>query len=332
MVVSELPLLRVQLQVTVLNGIPLVQLPDRLSMLEAMALQATCQHLWQNRPARIVLDLSRTTFIDSSGIGALVSSLKSAAERGISLVFWSVHPQVRAALLRAGLDPFLIIDSETKAITLANTHQLKDRYSTHPAVRSQVKRLIDILGALIGLGITAILFMPIAIAIKLDSPGPILFSQTRCGWLGRHFRLWKFRSMIANAEELKAQVENQVQGPFFKNKNDLRITRVGHFLRRTSLDELPQFWNVLKGEMSLVGPRPPILDEVEQYTVSMWQRLDVKPGITGEWQTNGRSKISNFENVIHLDLRYQQNWSPTYDMQLILKTLVILFQKTNGAW
>lgn len=84
--------------------------------------------------------------------------------------------------------------------------------------------------------------------------------------------------------------------------------------------------------MSLVGPRPPILDEVEQYTVSMWQRLDVKPGITGEWQTNGRSKISNFENVIHLDLRYQQNWSPTYDMQLILKTLVILFQKTNGAW
>jgi len=330
--ISQLQLLKVELSFTVLNGIFLVQLPICLNMPEAIALQATCQHLWQKKPTRIVLDLSRTIFIDSSGIGVLVSILKTATEQGIELVFWSVHPQVRAALFLAGLDPFLMIDSETKAITPADTHQLKHQLPTyHPSVRSRVKRLIDIIGALIGLGITAILFIPIAIAIKIDSSGPILFSQNRCGLLGKHFSLWKFRSMIENAEELKELVENQVEGPFFKNKIDPRITGVGQFLRQTSLDELPQFWNVLKGEMSLVGTRPPTLEEVDKYTFHMWQRLDVKPGITGEWQTNGRSTISNFDQVIQLDLRYQKNWSILYDFKLILKTLVTLLGNKNGG-
>jgi len=329
--ISQLPLLKVELQVTVLNGIPLIKLPACLSIFEAMALQETCQNLWQNKPDRIVLDLSQITFIDSSGIGALINTLKTVEEQGGELVLWSVHPQVRTALLLAKLD-HLMIDSETNGISLADTHQLKAQPPAHhPSVRSRIKRLIDILGALIGLGITAIFFIPIAIAIKLDSPGPILFSQTRCGLLGRHFRLWKFRSMVANAEELKLEVENQIEGPLFKNKNDPRITQVGKFLRRMSLDELPQFWNVLKGEMSLVGTRPPTLDEVEQYTVPQWQRLNVKPGITGEWQTNGRSQISNFDEIINLDLRYQNNWSPIYDLKLILKTLVILFEKNNFA-
>ncbi len=329
---GQLPLLRLELPFTFLNGIFLVQLPVCLDMPGAMALQATYQHILRKRPNRIAFDLSWTTFIDSSGIGVLVSSLRTAEEHGIELVIWSVHPQIRAALFLAGLNQFMMTDSEIKAITLANTHQLKYQLPTyHPSVSSWAKRLLDIIGASIGLGITALLFIPIAIAIKLDSPGPILFGQTRCGWLGSHFRLWKFRSMVANAEELKAQVNNQVKGPFFKNKTDPRITRLGHFLRRTSLDELPQFWNVLKGEMSLVGTRPPTLDEVDQYTLPMWQRLDVKPGITGEWQANGRSQISNFEDVIQLDLRYQQKWSLLYDLKLIFKTLVILFRRNNGA-
>ncbi len=307
--ISQLPLLKVELQFTVLNGIFLLQLPTCLNLPEAMALQANCQHLWQKRTARIIFDLSRTTFIDSSGIGVLVSSLKTATEQGIELVLWSVHPQVRAALLLAGLEPLLMIDSETKAVTLADTHKLKHQIPIyHPSVRSRVKRLIDILSALIGLGITAILFIPIAIAIKLDSPGPILFSQNRCGWLGRHFRLWKFRSTNEN-----------VEAP--------QITRIGNFLRQMRLDDLPQFWNVLKGEMSLVGPRPPILDEVDQYTLPMWQRLDVKPGITGEWQTRSSSQIYNFEDVIYLDLRYQKNWSIMYDLKLILKILPIFWGK-----
>lgn len=183
-----------------------------------------------------------------------------------------------------------------------------------------------------GLLITGFIFVPIAIAIKLDSPGPIFFSQTRCGWLGKQFKILKFRSMCVDAEALKDKIPNQAQGAFFKNKNDPRITRVGKFLRRTSLDELPQFWNVITGEMSLVGTRPPTPDEVERYDVPQWQRLDVKPGMTGEWQVNGRSRVRNFEEVIQLDLRYQENWSLGYDLQLIFKTILILFQKNSGAF
>ncbi|HEY9753305.1 MAG TPA: sugar transferase, partial [Coleofasciculaceae cyanobacterium] len=124
---------------------------------------------------------------------------------------------------------------------------------------------------------------------------------------------------------------NEASGAIFKNANDPRITRVGKFLRKTSLDELPQFWNVLKGEMSLVGTRPPTPDEVLQYDIPHWQRLDIKPGMTGEWQVNGRSSISNFEEVVQLDLRYQENWSLFYDLHLILKTIVIIFHKNSGA-
>ena len=138
--------------------------------------------------------------------------------------------------------------------------------------------------------------------------------------------------MCVDAETLKDKIPNQAQGAFFKNKNDPRITRVGKFLRRTSLDELPQFWNVITGEMSLVGTRPPTPDEVERYDVPQWQRLDVKPGMTGEWQVTGRSQVRNFEEVIQLDLRYKENWSLGYDLQLIFKTILILFQKNSGAF
>jgi lipopolysaccharide/colanic/teichoic acid biosynthesis glycosyltransferase len=194
-----------------------------------------------------------------------------------------------------------------------------------------MKRLIDIVGSLVGLVITFILFIPIVIAIQIDDPGPIFFRQTRCGWMGKRFAIWKFRSMCVDAEARKSQIKNQVEGAFFKNDNDPRITKVGNFLRRTSLDELPQFWNVLKGEMSLVGTRPPTPDEVERYEVPEWQRLDVKPGMTGEWQVNGRSKVRSFEDVIRLDLQYQQNWTLVYDLKLIFKTITILFNKNSGA-
>jgi len=202
---------------------------------------------------------------------------------------------------------------------------------THPSVQSWVKRLIDIVGAIVGLMITGILLVPIAAAITINDPGPIFFGQTRCGWMGRQFRIWKFRSMCTNAEAMKAQIKNQASGAFFKNDNDPRITKVGRILRKTSLDELPQFWNVLKGEMSLVGTRPPTPDEVERYEVPQWQRLDVKPGMTGEWQVNGRSQVRDFEDVIRLDLKYQQNWSLMYDLKLIVKTITVLFNKNSGA-
>ena len=202
----------------------------------------------------------------------------------------------------------------------------------HPAVLSKSKRLLDICGAIIGIIITAILFVPIAIAIKRSSPGPIFFSQIRCGYRGKKFRIWKFRSMVTNAEQLKYQVKNQAQGPIFKNDNDPRITKVGKFLRKTSLDEFPQFWNVFKGDMSLVGTRPPTVQELENYTADYRQRLNVKAGLTGEWQVNGRSQITNFAEVLRLDLQYQKKWSLFYDLQLILKTINVVFSKRSGAF
>jgi lipopolysaccharide/colanic/teichoic acid biosynthesis glycosyltransferase len=237
-----------------------------------------------------------------------------------------------AVFALTSLDQVLTIEQPSATSTPTETNPSDNLLPmTHPSVQSWVKRLIDIVGAIVGLMITGILLVPIAAAITINDPGPIFFGQTRCGWMGRQFRIWKFRSMCTNAESMKAQIKNQASGAFFKNDNDPRITKVGRILRKTSLDELPQFWNVLKGEMSLVGTRPPTPDEVERYEVPQWQRLDVKPGMTGEWQVNGRSQVRDFEDVIRLDLKYQQNWSLMYDLKLIVKTVTVLFNKNSGA-
>jgi len=136
--------------------------------------------------------------------------------------------------------------------------------------------------------------------------------------------------MVTNADQIKHLVSNQAKGLVFKNDNDPRVTRVGRFLRKTSLDELPQFWNVLMGDMSLVGTRPPTLDEVERYQPHHWNRLRVKPGITGEWQANGRSNVQDFEDIVKMDFAYQQKWSVLYDIQLIVKTVWVVL-KREGA-
>ena len=141
----------------------------------------------------------------------------------------------------------------------------------------------------------------------------------------------KFRSMIVGAEKSKHLVENEAQGCMFKNERDPRITNIGYFLRKSSLDELPQFWNVLKGEMSLVGTRPPTINEVKLYQTHHWLRLNVKPGITGEWQVNGRSHVKNFEEVVDMDLKYQQKWSIGYDLQLIWKTIWVVFSESGAC-
>lgn len=330
--------------ITSLNEMAIVQVPARLSVLEAVSFKQTCQDLTQANlhPRQIILDFHQTTFMDSSGLGALVSNFKTAQEKGIVMILRNVTPQVMAVLNLTGLDKVFPIESvsETPPIKAENltaapkntSRKVEPLPTTHPSVASWMKRLIDIVGALVGLVITGILFIPIVIAIQIDDPGPIFFGQIRCGWLGRRFKIWKFRSMCVDAEAKKSLVKNQVEGAFFKNENDPRITRVGRFLRRTSLDELPQFWNVLKGDMSLVGTRPPTPDEVERYEVPEWQRLDVKPGMTGEWQVNGRSKVRSFEDVIRLDLLYQQNWSLLYDLKLIFKTVAILFNRNSGAY
>lgn len=190
-----------------------------------------------------------------------------------------------------------------------------------------IKRLIDILGSIIGLLITVVIGMFLAPFLLLESPGPLIFSQDRVGKNGRVFKFYKFRSMYKDAEERKKELleQNEMQGGMFKMTNDPRITKVGKFIRKTSIDELPQFWNVLKGDMSLVGTRPPTVDEYEQYESYQKRRISFKPGITGLWQISGRSNIKSFEEVVQLDLEYIDNWTIGLDIKILCKTIVAVF-------
>jgi exopolysaccharide biosynthesis polyprenyl glycosylphosphotransferase len=318
---------------TILKHTCTIPVPSSFTVVYAVAFKQNFQQTCTDNPdlTSVVLDFDQTTFMDSSGIGALVGCYKVAQKRDIRLSLRNVSTQVIAILSLAGLESLFEIEPQMETIAIAEATPSERPFTTHPSVRSRMKRGLDIAGALVGLGITAAVLPVIVLAIKLDSPGPILFGQTRCSWMGKRFKMWKFRSMVTDAEARKHLVENQASGALFKNDNDPRITRVGRFLRRTSLDELPQFWNVLVGEMSLVGTRPPTPDEVEQYEIPQWNRLDIKPGMTGEWQVSGRSKITDFDEVVRLDMRYQENWSLTYDLQIIIKTIMVLFRKNAGA-
>jgi exopolysaccharide biosynthesis polyprenyl glycosylphosphotransferase len=188
------------------------------------------------------------------------------------------------------------------------------------------KRTIDVVGSLAGLVLFSPLFLLLALAVRLTSRGHAIFVQERCGLGGRPFNFYKFRTMVADAEDRKAELAhlNEMSGPVFKIRRDPRTTRVGVLLRKLSLDELPQLWNVLKGDMSLVGPRPPTPDEVECYSVRQAQRLSVIPGITGLWQVSGRNAIADFERWIDLDLEYTEKWSVWLDLRILLKTVVVV--------
>ncbi|MDD6072302.1 MAG: sugar transferase [Clostridiales bacterium] len=196
--------------------------------------------------------------------------------------------------------------------------------------RMMVKRIIDIIGALVGLAITAILTPFVALAIRIDSPGPIFFKQKRMGKNGREFYIYKFRSMYIDAEERKKELmsKNEMDGLMFKMTDDPRVTKVGKFIRKTSIDELPQFWNILIGQMSLVGTRPPTIDEFQHYNLYYRRRLSIKPGLTGLWQVSGRSDIQDFDEVVKLDLQYIDDWSLTLDIKILFMTVfVVLFRR-----
>ena len=202
--------------------------------------------------------------------------------------------------------------------------------SIEPAgpAEAALKRLADIVGGLVGCVITGILFLFAAPAIYINSPGPIFFSQTRIGKNGRKFKIYKFRSMYMDAEERKKELmkQNKVKdGMMFKMDNDPRIIKgIGNFIRKTSIDEFPQFFNVLKGDMSLVGTRPPTVDEWEKYEKHHRVRMAIKPGLTGMWQVSGRSSITDFEEVVALDLKYIREWSIGLDIRILLKTVKIV--------
>ena len=195
-----------------------------------------------------------------------------------------------------------------------------------------IKRIIDIVASFTGLIVLSPLMLVVSILIKLESKGEVIFKQKRVGLNGKEFYMYKFRSMVINAEELKAELEsqNEMSGPMFKMKDDPRITKIGKFIRKTSIDELPQLINVIKGDMSLVGPRPSLPKEVEEFETWMRERLEVKPGLTCIWQISGRNNI-DFEDWMKLDIKYVRERSFKLDIKLILKTVLVLFGDKNAS-
>lgn len=196
--------------------------------------------------------------------------------------------------------------------------------------RAIIKRLIDIVGSIVGLALTAVITPFVALAIFIENPGPVFFSQVRMGKNGRRFKIYKFRSMYTDAEERLKELEsqNEMTGLMFKMENDPRVTKVGKFIRKTSIDELPQFYNILIGQMSLVGTRPPTVKEFEQYNMYYRRRLSMTPGLTGMWQVSGRSDITDFDEIVKLDLQYIDNWTLGLDVKILCKTFTsVLFGK-----
>jgi exopolysaccharide biosynthesis polyprenyl glycosylphosphotransferase len=229
-------------------------------------------------------------------------------------------------------DPYFHPVSKARAATFMDFPAVV--YSSLPNDRMQIafKKAIDWIGAMVGLIVSSPVMLITALIIKLEDGGPVLFRQTRSGHNGRPFTMLKFRTMIPDADKLKDTLaeQNEMDGPVFKIRNDPRVTRVGALLRKTSIDELPQLINVIRGDMSLVGPRPPLPNEVSQY--DRWQRrkLSVKPGLTCLWQVNGRNKI-DFENWMKLDLEYIDNWSLWLDTKILMRTIPAVFRRDGAS-
>lgn len=245
----------------------------------------------------------------------------------------SMGVTVHLRLLRA-----MKLDGQKQSVErMGNYTVLSSSINMAPTKQMMYKRALDILGGLVGCLMTAVLCIFIGPAIYIQSPGPIFFAQERVGMNGRKFKLYKFRSMYMDAEERKKELmeQNKVKdGMMFKMDNDPRIIGgkkgVGGIIRRFSLDEFPQFWNVLKGDMSLVGTRPPTVEEWEKYDLHHRVRLATKPGITGMWQVSGRSKIVDFEEVVELDKKYIMEWSIGLDIKILFKTVGVVF-RSEGA-
>lgn len=232
-----------------------------------------------------------------------------------------------------GIEAFDMLNAANKRLMRLGSYAVM-AFSRNEFSDSQLvlKRLLDVIGGLVGMVIFGLAFIIFAPLIKAGSEGPVIFGQRRVGKNGRIFKLYKFRSMYVDAEDRKRELmqQNEMEGPIFKIKEDPRITKIGRFMRRTSIDELPQFWNVLCGDMSLVGTRPPTLDEYERYTPEYRARLSVPPGITGLWQISGRNDIKSFDDIMKLDMDYIDNWNIMKDIKILIKTVVVVF-KGRGA-
>jgi exopolysaccharide biosynthesis polyprenyl glycosylphosphotransferase len=247
------------------------------------------------------------------------------------LLYWNLrNAGMTLYILPIGLEPLF---RESEFSIVSGVPCLRYAPPAVAGVDFWIKRICDFFLAVMLLMVAAPLYLAIAVLIKLDSPGPIFYRQTRMGLHSRPFKVWKFRTMVSNADQLQKQLEAQNEtkdGVLFKIKNDPRITRIGGFLRRYSLDELPQVFNILLGEMSFVGPRPLPMRDIEKFAEHHFIRHEVLPGITGLWQVSGRSDIDNFEEVLRLDIRYVENWSLWLDLRIILATVQVILQKTGA--
>jgi exopolysaccharide biosynthesis polyprenyl glycosylphosphotransferase len=277
--------------------------------------------------------------LSKEGLGRFIETLH---DEMVDIVVFSLEetiiPQIREALLACeaeGIEAWVSADFIQTLFTRVQFDQFAGQplliYRTTPTISFELvaKRVVDVLGAFILLTVTAIPILFIALAVRYTSPGPIIFWQNRSGLHGRSFRMYKFRSMVTNAEQARAELEsmNEMSGPVFKVKNDPRVTPLGHWLRRTSADELPQLWNVLRGEMSLVGPRPLPLYETANFSdISQRRRMSMRPGLTCLWQVRGRNQITDFKDWVRLDLEYIDHWTLWLDIQILLRTVpVVLF-------
>lgn len=253
-----------------------------------------------------------------------------AIRRRLFLCWHFQKSGITLQILPASLEPLFW---QPEVWMLGGIPTLKFAPPVFTGINFWLKRYVDFFGALVIFILLSPVYALIALAIRLDSPGPIFYKQTRVGLHGQEFKAWKFRSMVINADALQKELEakNETKdGILFKMKNDPRITRVGRFLRQYSLDELPQIFNVLLGEMSLVGPRPLPLRDVEKFSESHFIRHEVLPGITGLWQVSGRSDVMDFDKVIRLDLMYIENWSLWLDFKILLRTIEVVLKKTGA--
>ena len=273
---------------------------------------------------------------DNSGLGNIKNLREIMIEHTTDQVFFflpknwvgNIEPYLQACE-ELGITARLLLDwydlkiSKTELSYLGNSPMLTFHTVTLNQSQLILKRMLDLAGGLVGLLFTGLISIFVAPLIKLSSPGPVFYSQQRVGQNGRIFRIYKFRSMYADADQKLEQLKefNELSGAVFKMKDDPRVTPVGKFLRKTSLDEFPQFWNVLKGEMSLVGTRPPTVEEVKEYQNYHRRRLSIKPGLTGMWQVNGRNEVTDFEEIYQLDVQYIDQWSLGLDVKLLFLTL-----------
>jgi exopolysaccharide biosynthesis polyprenyl glycosylphosphotransferase len=301
---------------------------------------------------------------DNPQLGCKVIGYLAPQRNGLEIPYFGTYPQLESIISHNVVDTAVVTTSVTEegieeSLRLLNTMGKKvviiidEMVAKVPGCRSidfdglsmvdlnshprnpwqeMCKLLFDFCASAVGLVLISPLMLVIALAIKATSKGPVIFSQERVGLNGRIFKMYKFRSMVINAEELKAQLAdmNEMSGPVFKIKNDPRVTKVGKFLRKTSLDELPQLWNVLKHDLSLVGPRPPLPSEVNKYDPKYYKRLSVMPGITCIWQISGRNKV-DFEQWMELDAEYIERWSFWLDMKILAKTVPMVLRGMGAS-